>query len=164
MMTKFGEAKINNIGYYVISNGKFRDNKYLHRLIYEEFHKLTLLPSAIVHHKDGNKLNNSIDNLEMVSKSEHNKIHHKNKVNSPETIEKMSKSKMRNNNPMYGTGKVGYYRVYKVKKPQAKQGFVWIYEYPDNGKQRTISRVNLNNLEKEVKSRNLDWHKIGDDN
>ena len=34
-----------------------------------------LLPTEIVHHKDFNKINNSIDNLEILTRSEHNKIH-----------------------------------------------------------------------------------------
>lgn len=160
MMTKYGNAEVNNCGYYVISVCGEHHNKYLHRLIYEDIHKLTLLPSAIIHHKDGNKLNNSPENLEMVSKSEHNKIHHTNKKNSAKTIQKMSECKTGKNNPMFGTGATGYYRVYKVKKSQCKQGFTWVYEYRENYKPKSISRVNFHDLEKEVKNRGLPWFKI----
>lgn len=161
MITKYGKAHINQIGYYVISSGEYA-KKYLHRLIYEDFYKLTLLSSAIIHHKDGNKLNNSINNLELVSKSEHNKLHHKHKVNSKETIQKMRESKMGANNPNFGKGSSGYYRVYKVNKSESKQGFIWVYEYPDDGKMKTISRVDLDKLEIEVKNRNLPWFKINE--
>lgn len=159
MVTKYGNAHINQLGYVVIHNGKY-NRKYLHRLIYEESHRVTLLPSAIIHHKDGNRLNNSIDNLEMVSKEKHNKIHHKCKINSDETIDKMRKSKMGRNNPNFGNGKSGYYRVYKVNRSQCKQGFTWVYQYHDGDKRKSISRVDLKELETEVKNRGLEWFKI----
>lgn len=45
-----------------------------------------------VHHKNGNKLDSSLDNLEMISKSEHQKIHNKNKVISSEQKKKISEA------------------------------------------------------------------------
>lgn len=80
--TKFGNAHITG-GYYRICShkeGNFR--KRLHRLIYEDYHKVTLLPNGFVHHIDGNKLNNSIDNLTLMSASEHSSQHQKGKNNS----------------------------------------------------------------------------------
>ena len=48
----------------------------VHRLIYEYF--IGNIPKGYhIHHIDGNKQNNSIDNLECISPSEHNKRHHK---------------------------------------------------------------------------------------
>lgn len=59
-----------------------------------------------IHHKDENKLNNSIDNLEFLSKSEHTKLHKTGKKHSEETKIKMSESKTGKcigiNNPFYG--------------------------------------------------------------
>ena len=43
----------------------------LHRHIMEKFLGNALLPTEIVHHKDGNNLNNNIDNLEICSRKEH---------------------------------------------------------------------------------------------
>ena len=163
MMTEFGKAHLNNDGYYVIVNNGENHMKYLHRLIYEKTHKLTLLSSAIIHHEDGNRSNNSIENLKMMSRAEHNSIHHKDKINSPETIKKMSQSKMMENNPMFGKGECEYYRVYKTKCSNCKQGFRWVYEYKENGKPKKVSRVNLTDLEVEIKSRGLDWFKINSD-
>lgn len=45
--------------------------------------------SEIVHHKDGNKRNNNISNLEIMSRSEHGKLHMTGKKMSEETKYKM---------------------------------------------------------------------------
>lgn len=61
-------------GYKVIKiNGKY---KYEHREIMEKFLGRKLNKDEVVHHKDGNKLNNSIDNLELMSKREHDYFHY----------------------------------------------------------------------------------------
>lgn len=48
---------------------------YLHRLIYENYLQRYLLPKEQVHHKDENKLNNLIENLELLDRKEHIKLH-----------------------------------------------------------------------------------------
>jgi len=48
-----------------------------HRLIMEKFLKRYLRKNEIVHHKDGNTLNNNINNLELMSAKEHNSIKEK---------------------------------------------------------------------------------------
>jgi len=49
-----------------------RNNKVaIHRKLYEEYHNVKLTSNDIIHHKDGNKLNNSINNLELLTRSEH---------------------------------------------------------------------------------------------
>lgn len=66
-----------NKGYYVISISE--SNKKLckaHRIIYECYHNVTLLEEETINHKDGNKLNNSIDNLEVLSVSDNLKHMH----------------------------------------------------------------------------------------
>lgn len=47
-----------------------------HVFIYESYHKCCMLKWGIVHHKDENKLNNSIENLEGMTRKQHNKVHH----------------------------------------------------------------------------------------
>jgi hypothetical protein len=48
--------------------------KYCHRLIWEE--DVGPIPEGFdVHHKDGNKLNNLLNNLECISKSDHMRLH-----------------------------------------------------------------------------------------
>lgn len=54
----------------------------------------------------------------------------------------------------------GYYHVDKHRRSDCKQGFMWRYHYYDNSKRKDIARVNIKDLEKEVKARGLPWYKI----
>lgn len=62
-------------GYRAILIGE----KYIleHRLIMEEHLGRKLERDENIHHKDGNKLNNKIENLELMSTVEHSRLHHK---------------------------------------------------------------------------------------
>ena len=64
---------IGNCGY---ERFKFKNKPILvHRYIWEQLNGK--IPDGYhIHHKDENKLNNSIDNLECISASEHAKLHH----------------------------------------------------------------------------------------
>lgn len=53
------------------------EKKPLHRKVMEEFLRRPLTDKEQVHHKDHNRLNNSIDNLVVLSPSEHAKLHNK---------------------------------------------------------------------------------------
>ena len=55
-----------------ISRTQTRDK---HRLVMEEFIRRQLLSSEVVHHKDENPKNNDIANLEIMSRSEHARMH-----------------------------------------------------------------------------------------
>lgn len=67
---------INKQGYLV--NCEDRNNKYeVHRKVMEDYLGRKLKSSEIVHHIDGNKLNNDISNLVVVSRKEHINIHRK---------------------------------------------------------------------------------------
>lgn len=74
--TKFGSATISDEGYYRITSVKEGNcKKLVHRLIFEDHYKVTICPWAILHHKDGNKLNNSLDNIELLSRMDHPRKH-----------------------------------------------------------------------------------------
>ena len=75
METKFGTAKIWGNGYYYITStkeGNFK--KLLHRLIFEDFYG-EIPKGCVIHHKDENPLNNCIMNLQLLTESQHHKLH-----------------------------------------------------------------------------------------
>lgn len=55
-----------------VSKGKAIDT---HRLVMERHLGRKLLPGEVVHHKDRNKSNNCIDNLQVMTRREHGKEH-----------------------------------------------------------------------------------------
>ena len=151
METKYGTAKINTSGYYyIISRREGNKNKLLHRLIWEDFWKTEVPQGYHIHHKNGNKLDNCILNLQLMREKDHLSLHHKNKNLSEETKIKMSESQ--NNS--------GYYRVVKHKKKDCKQGFIWRYQYYVDSKRKVIVSVDIKKLEQKVKSKGLLWKKI----
>lgn len=50
-----------------------------HRLVMSEFLGRPLNEDEHIHHIDGDKLNNSLENLQVISRSEHTRIHNKDK-------------------------------------------------------------------------------------
>lgn len=53
------------------------EGKHMHRTIMERTLDRKLTSSEVVHHKDGNKRNNDIANLEVLTRSEHTRQHSK---------------------------------------------------------------------------------------
>jgi len=50
--------------------------RHIHRVVMEQMLGRPLTPGEIVHHKDGNKLNNSPENLELISsQADHTRAH-----------------------------------------------------------------------------------------
>lgn len=135
--TKWGTAKINRYGYYRITSGVEGNNmKFLHRLIYEEYHKCTLLPQGQIHHIDNNRTNNCILNLELVSAENHLTQHNLDRNST------------------------GYYRVSKTKCSHCKQGFIYRYQYYENDVKKALFSTSLKKLEEKVKSKKLPWRKL----
>ena len=105
--TKFGTAQIDDRGYYrIVSRKEGNRNKRLHRLIWEAYNG-ELPEDMVIHHIDGNKTNNDINNLEVLSKSDHSVLHNKDnngrkgKPLSEETKKKLSDANKRENNPAW---------------------------------------------------------------
>jgi hypothetical protein len=114
--TKFGNASIDDYGYYrVHSNEKGNRGKRLHILIFEDFYKFKIPKGYLIHHKNGDKLNNCILNLQLLSKKEHSALHKP----SEETKQKMSNAHQGVNNPMYGKH---HTEESKMKISQAHKG------------------------------------------
>lgn len=74
LITKSGSRRQR---YYDVKTGK--GYKKLHRILMEKHLGRELSSDEIVHHVDGNGLNNNINNLTIMSRSEHSKVH---KVNN----------------------------------------------------------------------------------
>lgn len=183
--TRFGKAMCDSKGYYHIKSSKSPKNigKLLHRLIYEETYG-TIPEGYIIHHKDNNPPNNHLNNLVMVSRAEHNKIHKIGTTHSKKTKEKISKSlkgvkhtpERIEKNRQAQLGKTlseehklhistsnntsGYYRVSKAKNKNYKQGFYWVYSYYKNHKLVKISSVDITKLKKKVIEKGLPWKRI----
>ena len=173
--TIFGTATINNTGYYQIDDKKSENHKkLLHRLIYQRFWGVKLPSEVIIHHKDQDKLNNCILNLEAMTRAEHNTLHNKGEnhpnygkkadksllkklSDSHKGLEQKLSSKVKNSK---SKNRTGWFRVGKHKRDSVSQGFTWSYKYCEDGVQKEIERVNFNDLEKEVKSRGLEWFKL----
>lgn len=100
--TKFGNAALRNGRYVISSNEKGNRGKLLHRLIFEDFYKTSLEDNIIIHHNDGNPLNNEIWNLVPMTLAEHNTIHSKGRKASLETRQKMSEQRQKEKHPMWG--------------------------------------------------------------
>ena len=63
-----------------------------HRYVMEKHLGRSLRRDEVVHHKDGDKQNNDIQNLEVLSLSEHSRMHNTDRVVSEETRKRMSES------------------------------------------------------------------------
>lgn len=155
IQTKWGKANVWNTGYYTISdNSKGHYKELLHRLIFEDFYKIKLPSNIIVHHDDGNKLNNEIWNLIPLTKSEHNQIHHQNNLHRRgKHLELKSKFKISNNKNTNG-----FYCISIKKCSSCSKGFIWAYQYYDeNMKHKSIYSVDLIKLMNKVIDKGLIW-------
>ena len=64
---------------------------YISRLVVEEFLGRDLSSNEIVHHIDGDPLNNNLENLQVVTRAEHMQIHNTGRKYSKEHCENISK-------------------------------------------------------------------------
>lgn len=180
--TKFGSAYVDTNGYLRISSVKEGNhNKLVHRLTFEDFYKTKLPSNIIIHHDDGNRLNNNIWNLIPMTSSEHSLMHHTGVTFSEERCKKISESrkgfryteesKQKMREAKLGTSqsketvikrskklnKTGFFRVYIATNKSCKQGWDYCYNYTENGKRKEIHSVSIIKLKQRVLDKGLDW-------
>ena len=68
------KVRVNSRGYETFWNPLTRDNYYVHRFVYEQAYG-SIIEGMSIHHIDENKLNNSLDNLEIISHGDHRRLH-----------------------------------------------------------------------------------------
>lgn len=154
--TKFGIATLDKCGYYWITSRKEGNhNKFLHRLIWEDFYGMEIPKGYQIHHKNKIKTDNCILNLQLIREYDHLLLHNLGENNwwygkshSIDTKLKMSKSK----------NATGYFRVCKLTTKKYNQGYCWAYQWQDElGKTRRIKAKDIDSLKKRVIDRNLEW-------
>ena len=185
--TEYGIASLDRQGYYQITTSKEGNKgKKLHRLIWEDFYNKKIPDGYVIHHLNGDKTDNRIQNLQCVERSKHIAFHNKNI--SDETRKKRSESKKGVKNPNYGKkasyetrrkmsesskmphtdehnenvsrakNTTGYYRVSKRVYNTGK--VQWRYSYYEDGKTHEIAKNSLSELEEVVKGKGLKWKKF----
>ena len=100
--TIFGYCSIGPNGYYKItSNKEGNQGRLLHNLIWENHYGKPIPKGYNIHHLNGNKLDNRIQNLQCVEHRIHTKFHHKGKITPLETRRKMSEAQRGNKCKLY---------------------------------------------------------------
>ena len=166
--TEFGIARLNEEGYYRISSSKEgNQGKLLHRAIYEKFWGVQLPREVHIHHKDEDKTNNCILNLEAMDGRKHNQLHMIGEKNP-------QYGKLKEESTMYGKSRSldskiqqskdkntsGNFRVCKAKSKTSPQGFLWKYGFYENGKRYEVTSVDINKLKEKVLNRGWEWIKL----
>lgn len=92
IITPWGKVWLGNDGYWKIGDrGKYH-GKRLHLLIWENFYGCEVPEGFHIHHKNGNKQDNCILNLQLIRISEHHRLHNLGRKLSEETKAKISKT------------------------------------------------------------------------
>ena len=104
IQTKYGPAKIDNTGYLHLTTNQGKYSRTLHRRIWEDFYGKPVPKDYVIHHINGDKLDNRIQNLQCCTKVNHSKFHSKQRSfkHTEEWKKRASKFRSGKNNPNYG--------------------------------------------------------------
>lgn len=139
--SKWGRIYINKDGYYQVSSSKNKSyvGRLVHRLIFEEFYQIKLPSNIIIHHDDGDKLNNEIWNLIPMTFHEHSKFH-----NTGEKSACYGKQKSEETKRKIALAHMGKTHTEETKK-----------KISDKNKGRVITKKWRENISKGMKGRKL---------
>lgn len=115
--TKFGTATTNKAGYYVITSRKEGNfSKYLHVLLWEDYYNTKKPEGYVIHHKNHNKKDFCILNLQLIRDADHRALHNKTRKLSKATKEKMSNNQWLKNGGKHPKGMLGKHHSEKTKE------------------------------------------------
>ncbi len=69
------KRRLNRLGYIIISGPGIPQNQSEHRWVMEQHLGRKLLPTEHIHHRNGIKNDNRLENLQILSQSEHTRLH-----------------------------------------------------------------------------------------
>lgn len=117
---------------YFLSSTKINGKKYrLHRYIYEKYNGK--IPDGFqIHHKDFNKLNNDIENLVLIKRGIHQKLHGDNSKNNKKWLE-WSRNNLKENA-----------RPKAIKWHKSKSGIEWHKKHYEELKHKLHKKINKN--------------------
>ena len=180
--TKFGTAYLGGKGYWELKGGKP-----LHKAIYEDYYKCSILKGNVIHHINKDRTDNRISNLQLMTLGQHTTLHNTGRKYSEETCRKLSESLKGENNPNWGKprseetkkkisesqkGKIiskesmmkmskshNKTGYYRVskRKTHTKQGFLWTYSHYTEKGLRHITSVDIDKLKEKVLAKGLEW-------
>ncbi len=104
IQTKYGTATLNKKGYLYLTKKTPLKSRLVHVRVWEEHYNKPLPDKCVIHHMNGNKTDNRIQNLQCCTRSNHVKFHAKQTTftHTEEWKEKASQYRKGKNNPMYG--------------------------------------------------------------
>lgn len=104
IQTKYGTATLDKNGYLHLTKKTPFKSRLVHVRVWEEHYNKPVPDKCVIHHMNGNKTDNRIQNLQCCTRSNHIKFHAKGKTfnHTEEFKKKRSERYSGKNNPMYG--------------------------------------------------------------
>ena len=102
--TKYGTATLDKQGYYQLTTNQGKHSRRLHRRIWEDHYNKPIPNGYVIHHMNGDRLDNRIQNLQCCKREDHIKFHSKGRTfQHTEEFKKIRSEKYSGKgNPMYG--------------------------------------------------------------
>ena len=133
MKTEYGKFHINKQGYYV-------KNIYLHNLVWVNFYGKPVPDGYAIHHINGDKTDNRIQNLQCVERKTHSRFHNKGRRHSEKSKKQISESKKGYNHTEETKQKLSKWRKGRKWTPKQRESYEKLYE-----NKATISKRGIRN-------------------